>query len=282
MINLMCCGGSMFKIGEFSKLTQVSIRMLRYYDEVGLLKPAEVDLFTGYRMYSAEQIPVLQKIILLRDTKFTTVEIKDIISGNKELNIAEELQKKKIQIIKEIAIEQKRIEKIDNAVRDIEKRNLKIHCNINFKKVDEILILSVRDIIPTYFHEGILWSKLCDFAKRENILIKQDMYNNVAMYHDIEHKDENVDVEVGFIVDKLGESKNGMLYRKVESVEKMAYAMVYGPYENLAKAYEMLAYYLESHNEQMAEKPSRQICHIGVGDTKNPEEYLTEIQIPLK
>ena len=62
----------------------------------------------------------------------------------------------------------------------------------------------------------------------------------------------------------------------------MAYAMVYGPYKNLAKGYEKLAYYLESHNEQIAEKPSRQICHIGIDDTEDPEEYLTEIQIPLK
>lgn len=47
----------MFKIGEFSKLTQVSIRMLRYYDENNLLKPAKTDPFTGYRLYSVEQIP---------------------------------------------------------------------------------------------------------------------------------------------------------------------------------------------------------------------------------
>ena len=46
----------MFKIGEFSKLTQVSIRMLRYYDEAGLLKPSSTDPWTGYRMYSAQQI----------------------------------------------------------------------------------------------------------------------------------------------------------------------------------------------------------------------------------
>ncbi len=46
----------MFKIGEFSKLTQVSIRMLWYYDETGLLKPAETDPFTGYRLYSTKQI----------------------------------------------------------------------------------------------------------------------------------------------------------------------------------------------------------------------------------
>ncbi|WP_243125392.1 MerR family transcriptional regulator [Clostridium amazonitimonense] len=53
--------------------------MTQAYDEIGLLKPVKVELFTGYRMYSAEQIPVLQKIVLLSDTKFTTLEIKDII-----------------------------------------------------------------------------------------------------------------------------------------------------------------------------------------------------------
>ncbi|MDB2130906.1 MerR family transcriptional regulator, partial [Enterocloster clostridioformis] len=56
----------MFKIGGFSKLTQVSTRMLRYYDETGLLKPAKIDSLTGYRMYSAEQISTLNRIIYLR------------------------------------------------------------------------------------------------------------------------------------------------------------------------------------------------------------------------
>lgn len=65
----------MFKIGEFSKLTQVSIRMLRYYDETGLLKPAETDKFTSYRLYSAEQIPVLNKILFLRNLGFNVSEI---------------------------------------------------------------------------------------------------------------------------------------------------------------------------------------------------------------
>ncbi len=272
----------MFKIGEFSKLTQVSIRMLRYYDEIGLLKPVKVDLFTGYRMYSAEQIPVLQKIVLLRDTKFTTLEIKDIVQRCNDADILEELEKKKIQINKEIAIEKQRIDKIDSAIKEIEEKKFKIHCNINFKKVDKMLILSTRDRIPTYFHEGILWDRLCDFIKKENISIRQEMYNNIAIYHDIEHKDENVDVEVGILVNKTGENKDGFIYREVDAAPKVAYAMVYGPYINLAKAYEKLAYWLESHNEHMADRPSRQICHIGVEETDDPEKYLTEIQIPLK
>lgn len=271
-----------FKIGEFSKLTQVSIRMLRYYDEIGLLKPAEVDLFTGYRMYSAEQIPILQKIVLLRDTKFTTLEIKDLIQRFKDIDILNELKEKKIQINNEIAKEKQRIDKIDSAIREIQEKKFKIHCNINFKRVDKMLILSIRDSIPTYFHEGLLWDKLFDFIRRENISVKQDMYNNIALYHDIEHKDKDVDVEVGVVVNKIGENKEGFIYREVDAVEKMAYAMVYGPYTNLSKAYEKLAYWLENHNEHMEDKPSRQICHIGVDDVEGPEEYLTEIQVPLK
>lgn len=263
-------------------MTQISIRMLRYYDEIGLLKPAKVDLFTGYRMYSAEQIPILQKIVLLRDTKFTTLEIKDIIQRCNDVDILDELEKKKVQINKEISIEKQRIDKIDSAIKEIEEKKFKIHCNISFKKVDKMFILSVRDRIPSYFHEGVLWDRLCESIKREDISVRHDMYNNIAIYHDIEHKDANVDVEVGMLVNKIGENKDGFIYREVEVAPKMAYAMVYGPYINLAKAYEKLAYWIESHNEHMADKPSRQICHIGVGDVDNPEEYLTEIQIPLR
>ena len=47
----------MLKIGEFSKLSRVSVRMLRHYDEIGLLKPAEIDTFTDYRYYREDQLP---------------------------------------------------------------------------------------------------------------------------------------------------------------------------------------------------------------------------------
>ena len=72
----------MFRIGEFSKLMQVSVRMLRYYDEVGLLNPAQSDPWTGYRMYSVEQIPVLNRILYLRDCGFTVAEMEGLVLGN--------------------------------------------------------------------------------------------------------------------------------------------------------------------------------------------------------
>ena len=60
----------MFRIGEFSRLTQVTVRMLRYYDETGLLRPAMVDPRTGYRLYETRQIPRLNQIIYLRGQRF--------------------------------------------------------------------------------------------------------------------------------------------------------------------------------------------------------------------
>ena len=65
----------MFKIGEFSKLVRVSPRMLRHYEKCGILYPAEIDKFTGYRGYSAGQIPLVQRIITLRDMGFSIEEI---------------------------------------------------------------------------------------------------------------------------------------------------------------------------------------------------------------
>jgi DNA-binding transcriptional MerR regulator len=59
-----------FKIGEFSLLTRVSIKTLRYYDEVGLLKPVRVDVDSGYRYYSASQVPRLHRILALKDLGF--------------------------------------------------------------------------------------------------------------------------------------------------------------------------------------------------------------------
>lgn len=61
----------MFKIGEFSRLSRVSVRMLRHYDQLGLLTPSQTDSFTGYRYYSANQLPRLNRILALRDLGFS-------------------------------------------------------------------------------------------------------------------------------------------------------------------------------------------------------------------
>ena len=65
----------MLKIGDFSKLSRVSIRMLRHYDDIGLLKPAETDDFSGYRYYREEQLFIIGRITALKDMGFSLTDI---------------------------------------------------------------------------------------------------------------------------------------------------------------------------------------------------------------
>lgn len=69
----------MFKIGEFSHIARVSTRTLRYYDQIGLFMPAHVDDQTGYRLYSADQLPTLNRVLALRDMGFALDEIGPLV-----------------------------------------------------------------------------------------------------------------------------------------------------------------------------------------------------------
>ena len=71
----------MIKIGDFARLAEVSIVTLRHYDEIGLLKPVSVDKFTGYRYYSIEQLPRLNRILALKDLGFSLEQISTMLNG---------------------------------------------------------------------------------------------------------------------------------------------------------------------------------------------------------
>lgn len=77
----------MFRIGEFSKIAQVPGSLLRYYDQIGLLKPAHIDQWTGYRYYSAKQLPRLHRILALKELGLTLDQITRLV--DEEVSAAE-------------------------------------------------------------------------------------------------------------------------------------------------------------------------------------------------
>ena len=72
----------MFRIGEFSRLSRVSVRMLRHYDQLGLLTPAQIDPSTNYRFYAADQLPRLNRILTLRELGFSLEQIGALLETN--------------------------------------------------------------------------------------------------------------------------------------------------------------------------------------------------------
>jgi len=114
-----------FSIGEFSKITSLSIKSLRLYHEKGILIPAEVDEFTGYRYYNEANYDMARSIKILKDYEFTLAEIKEILDQcDEESEILEQLHNKlgeiqnKIERYKEIS---RSIESLINSEREIQR-----------------------------------------------------------------------------------------------------------------------------------------------------------------
>lgn len=182
----------MFRIGEFSKLTQVSIRMLRYYDEVGLLTPAEVNKLTGHRLYSVEQIPRLNKILYLRDSGSNVSEIALALATD-EQSLLTQLNRKRTEIENAIQAELEKLRKIELAKNEIQAGKGELHYNSSVKSIPAYHVLSLRRVVPTSYSEGDLWQELSTFATAEKIEIAD---NTFSIYHDTEFRETGVDIEL--------------------------------------------------------------------------------------
>ncbi|GLB29714.1 MerR family transcriptional regulator [Lacrimispora amygdalina] len=269
----------MFQIGEFSKLTQITIRMLRYYDEAGLLKPAEIDPWTGYRMYCVEQIPVLNKIIYLRDSGFTVSEIAAALSIKDDYSLVSQLDRKQLEVEQAILAEQEKLNKIELAKRELLNKKSEMHYNISIKSIPGYPVLSLRRTIPDYYAEGGLWQELSGFAAEHQIQLSKSTF---SIYYDTEYREKDVDVELCAPVKKPGKNIDGFTFRNVEPVPMMACTMVYGAFSNIAGAYLAFAQWLQENSQYEMSAPTRQIVHRGPWNESSPEKYLIEIQIPLE
>ncbi|WP_032122129.1 MerR family transcriptional regulator [Clostridium amazonitimonense] len=268
----------MFKIGDFSKLTRVSVRMLRYYDEVGLFKPAKIDDFTGYRYYSAKQISDINLIVSLRDMGFNVADIAVLMKEKSEKKLEGILKVKSEEIKNSIRAEEIRLEKINSAIKDMKKERVNMSYNVTLKSIPSYKVISLRDTIPAYNAEGMLWERLSEYLERKGIPSNDMAY---ATYHDEGYKAGGVDVEVVMGVDKLMKNENEFIFKETEVVEQAASILVPGDYSNLAPAYNFLGNWIEENGYSIAGNP-RQVAIKGPWNERNTEDYLSEIQIPVK
>src|SRR5262245_29929849 len=104
----------MFGIGAFARLGQVSVRMLRHYDELGLLRPARVNASNGYREYSAAQLPRLHRLVMLKDLGFSLDEIASLLDDDLAADaLREHLRVRRRELERRRAEDRARVERID-------------------------------------------------------------------------------------------------------------------------------------------------------------------------
>ncbi len=268
----------MFRIGEFSKIAQVSIRMLRYYDEQKLLIPSAVNSENGYRMYEAKQIEQLNRIVLLRDMGFGVKEIRAMLSDwNPDLlksYLSEQLDKTQDAI----RTEKNRLQQLQGFMRDLEKQQKQPDIQIVMKQLPAQQVVSIRRVMKDYYCERDLWMEMGETLKSIKNL---ETYPSFSIYHDLDYREQEVDIEVCIAMEQAILPAGAVISRQVDCVDCAACFMIYGSYSNISYAYKEFAFWLEQHSEYRMQGENRQICHIGGCHTDNPAEYITELQIPL-
>ena len=111
----------MFSIGAFARLGSVSVRTLRHYDDVGLLAPAWVDEVTGYRRYSAHQLPLLNRIVALKDLGFSLEQIRALTGDVTVEELRGMLRLRKAELEDELGEQQARLQRVEARLREIER-----------------------------------------------------------------------------------------------------------------------------------------------------------------
>src|SRR5512135_3550362 len=139
----------MIRIGDFSKLSRVSVKTLRFYDEMDLLKPIEVDRFTGYRYYEFDQLPRLYRILALKDLGFSLEEIGRLLEGNLPTEQMRGMLKlRQAEIRQRVEQEAERLERVECWLRQIEQEDCMSKYDVVIKRVEPIKVASVRGVIP--------------------------------------------------------------------------------------------------------------------------------------
>lgn len=267
-------GKTLYKIGLFSQMNKITIKTLRYYDEIGLLKPAHIDEFTGYRYYTADQLPILHEILALRQMGLSLDEISQVKEG---ISIESVLVKKKAEILKKISEQTMKLSQVEYYLHN---RNENLNYNIVLKELPEVIVASMRTVIEDY---GSLFNIMppmgMEMERLECICSVPEYCFNI--YHDGEYKEKDIDVEICEAVTEMREDSEMLTFKKIDKVKSAACVLHKGSYNDLPKAYAAIVKWIEENGFEIADNP-RESYIDGIWNKDSEDDWLTEIQFPVK
>lgn len=277
----------MFRIGDFAKIARVSVKTLHYYDEIGLLKP-EVVTTTGYRYYSIEQLPRLNRIQALKDLGFTLNQVRSMLSENLSVSeIRGMLRLKEAELENLLEEEQERLGRIKVRLRQIEHEGVQRDYDILVKPVASLTIASARGIVPITDNSSQQCQELAiavnTWIRRAGGTISgywRSIYHETAY----ESQNERIDIEMAAEVESSLLEKAAQIpservtVRELPGTNTMAYLLHQGGYDGLWDAYIALMRWIEASS-----------CHsaglyrcVYLRLLPQGNEPLTELQIPIE
>jgi DNA-binding transcriptional MerR regulator len=271
----------MFKIGDFSKICQVSIKSLRHWDELGLLKPNRIDPFTSYRYYSIDQLEQVNRIIAFRELGLSLNQIGRLLQEQLSASdIRGMLRLKQAELQQQIEESQARLKLVEYRLRQIEFEGSLSQYEVVLKPVEAQHLIAIRECTPDM-------NTLVDLLRETHEIRVQNKHLglHVAVFHDEGYDREDIDVEVGFAVDanfdaRLTLSNNRkMSVCELSGVEMMACLVHRGSWLVLPEGYMSLGRWIDQQGYQIVGAGREIFHHIGWDDEF--QSNVTELQFPV-
>jgi DNA-binding transcriptional MerR regulator/predicted transcriptional regulator YdeE len=269
----------MMNIGDFARLGGITPRMLRHYDQVGLLRPARVDDATGYRWYSAGQLARLHRLLAFRELGFTLEQIGGLLDGELALDeLRGMLRLRRVQIQADVAEEHAKLRRVEAHLRALE-GSTTMPADIVVKTAEPLRIAAATGSAPGFGHDNLgpvfdqllpeIWSTITSAGAKPGI--------SVAWYEWPDDEGEVV-VHAGFVIgDQTVPETNGVRVDALPAVE-VASVIHRGSMESITTTYEALVSWIERNGLQIAGR-SRELYHEW-NDT-DPSQCVTELQMPI-
>lgn len=270
----------MLKIGDFSKLSRISIRMLRHYDEIGLLVPERVEETTGYRYYSETQLPLAGRIGALRALGFSLAVTAEILhSCGDPQALRRYLLLRRAELEEQARRTEDQLLLLTATIDRLGKDEYSLDYQVSIKELPQRTVASCRGIIPAYDQEGILWERMMREISPMNVHMASPC-NSLAIFHDAEYKEQDPDVEVQVSVLGSYPDTEHVVFQTVPPV-LVASATYQGGYDQLTAVNEAVANWVKD-NHYAYDGAMFTIYHVSKAQTSDPDELVTEVCYPVK
>ncbi|MFC6080083.1 MerR family transcriptional regulator [Sphaerisporangium aureirubrum] len=265
----------MFNIGDFARIGRVSVRMLRHYDALGLLRPARVDPASGYRYYEAAQLSRLNRLIALKELGLTLQQVGLILEekvGMEELHGM--LRLRRAELAAQVAVDTQRLTRVEARLRLIEKEGV-MPTDVVVKSVPAVRLAELSDVAKSYESEHIgpvIQPLYMELAKRVEEAGLTFTGPGIAYY---EEAGEGVRVHAGFQVSLDPARTYDFDVVDLPPIEQAATIIHHGLMDNVDGTMQQLAKWIEENGYRSTGFAREVYVQYGHG---NPEDYVTELQ----
>lgn len=271
-------GTGLLRIGMFSRLSAISVRMLRYYQEQGVLTPTAVDPFTGHRYYHPDQLVDAHWIVRLRDAGLPVAQIGEAMASR---GVPERIQALLSAHAEHLQRERARLEERSAALDRLSRYLKESTMDISVSRIHmpAMTVASLRRLLPSYYDESTLWGEIEPLMQAAGATCPTgEPVLGGATFHDLEYRDSDVDVEVWVKV-----AAPFAPVPPLECVEvpgrDVVLATLHGGYDGMPEASEVLGSYVAAHNLRTG--PMFNIYRVGPAQNPDPTAWVTDVCLPV-